>query len=98
MIGALLFQTPVFAEVIYGEIINASPGNSSLSVRRLDTWDTLRGHPKQVRITIPHDTEFQGVHSLEDLKTGDRVLVDVSKNEVLGGLEANTVEAAVKLE
>lgn len=88
---SLFFQTSAWAEMIYGEISSSSPRTSSLRVKGQDPFT---GRRQEMKITVPHDAEFRGVHSLEDLSQGDRVLIGATMNEVLGELEADTIQAA----
>lgn len=87
----VLFQTTAFAEMIYGEVASLNPRASSLTVRGIDS-DT--GEIGEIKISVPYDTEFKGVRSLTELDTGDKVLIDATMNEILGGLEANVIDAA----
>lgn len=78
-----------FAELIDGTIISLNEKAKTLSLQQMDP---TTGQARELKITVPEDVEFQGVDSLKDLKTGDRVRVEASQGEKPDALKADAIE------
>ena len=74
--GVMVAAAPARAEVVQGEITSLDLQKKSFDLARSDP-QTNAAEPEAARIFIKPDTRFEGLGSLEDLRLGDEVWVDV---------------------
>lgn len=84
-----LFQDPVYAKMIRGEVVAVKDDGSSFSVKRFDP-----SHPstrEQYDILMRADTKFEKISGLKELALGDEVAVDIVPKKAGKLWEANSV-------
>lgn len=91
VLGLVFFQTPVWAELIQGEIVSLNTKANSFGLRHTDP---MSGKVIESKIMVQPNAELEGIESLNELKKGDRVLVDASQSEAPGTLQATAIEVA----
>ena len=87
--GFVISQAPAWAEIFQGEIASLNKGAKSFNLRQTDPGT---GKSQELKISVPSGTQMEGVNSINELKTGDRVLVDASKGKDPKNLQATSIQ------
>ncbi len=83
------FQGMALAEAIQGKVAGIDATAKSLSLSRNNP---ATGVAEKLAISVNPETAFSGVASLEELKAGDDISVDVQKGEAAGSWKATSVK------
>jgi hypothetical protein len=91
VIGVLLWAAAAGAEPraesIEGDVAAVEPALNSVSVTRLNP---VSGAPESFEVSVGEDAEFEGVEALSDLRVGDSVRLEVTREA--GKIEAGSLE------
>lgn len=89
MTAVAVFQSPAQAKTIRGGVVAVKDDGSSFSFKYSDRLDP--SVPGQFDIRVLPNTKFEKISSLEELRPGDEVVVDVAQNKKSGTWEAGSV-------
>ena len=85
-----VFQNPVQAKMIHGEVVAVKDDGSSFSFKRSDPSNPSVA--EQLDITVLPNTKFEKISSLKELAPGDEVVVDAAKKRESGIWEASFIK------
>ncbi len=85
-----LVQPSVYAASIQGIIQHVDNTGRMLSIQRTDSGN--QDIPKQLEVKILSDAKFKNASSLDDLKNGQEVKLDVKNNQAAGYWDAKSIE------
>ncbi|MBN1688541.1 MAG: hypothetical protein JW893_05535 [Candidatus Omnitrophica bacterium] len=88
MTALAVFQNPVQAEMIRGEVVAVKDDGSSFGFKRAVPSEL--SIPEQFDIAVLANTKFEKISSLKELRAGDEVVVDVAQRKN-GTWEADSV-------
>ena len=88
-IAVFAFQAGAYAEIVSGKVasVDAATGSLSITTKNAETQAD-----EKVIVSIKQETAFSGVQALTDLKEGQEVSANVSKDEASGNWNAQSVE------
>lgn len=87
--GLLAVPSVSYAEWLQGTITKIDINGGNLTLENLDT---KKPYPQPLNLKVTQDAELKNIASLQDLKNGQAVKVDVKENTNLGVWEAKSVE------
>ena len=88
LVAFFAFQGWASAETFSGKIASIDAAGNKLSI---SYPDSATGDPVNVDILVGSGTTYAGVASLADLKEGEEVSVEVTKDEATGAQNATSV-------
>ncbi len=92
--GLLAFQIAAYADWVNGTVAKVDSKNNTVTIQRTeDERDRRDGNlPAQLEVKVNRDADLKNIASINDLKTGDAVKIDVRENKNLGIWEAKGIE------
>ena len=89
--GLLFAANASYAEWVQGIVSNVDIKAGTIQLNRLAT-DKNKDFPQTLQLNVQRDAKLKNIVSLEDLKKGNHIKVDVKQNKDLGIWEAKAVE------
>ena len=91
----LLVSSSAYAEMIQGEVLSIDSAAGSLVITRIIplTGDAnLNPKSEPIQILVLPSTQFEGIESLEELRSGDEIWADVTENKDAKNWSAKTIK------
>lgn len=93
MAGSWTFQRQAGAELMWGEVETVYPVQRALKIRKF-VPQTMEF--EETRIEVPGGADLEEMASIEELETGDKVLIDAERNRSTGKWVASFVDLSEK--
>ena len=94
--GAVLFETPVWAEAMAGHVINVNIKNQAVTIQKTEALEA--GEPGQsITIQMKDETRMEGFAALDELAVGDEVRLEANRKYfyLLGPWQAEDITRQV---
>ena len=86
-----LLQSTSYAAWMSGVVKDVDPTNQTLLIERANA-NTQEAYEKQIRVKVLNNAKLKNIASLDELKDGQEVKMDVRANKEQGHWDANYIE------
>ncbi len=79
LMAGLTAVSPALGQMIQGEVTEVNTGDQSLRIARMDP-QSKSAEPESIKVYLSADTKLEGLAGLDELRPGDEVWAEVSRD------------------